>query len=491
MIHISTGRTGRAVPALMLALLVGAGCGGVTKDRDGDTDADTDGVDPITDGIDTPVDPPRDDGGGDYAFARTYGTDSNDVAYAVVEAAGGGYVVAGDVCPTGDGPCDVWVIKIDTGGYVVWERSYGGSNHDEARSLVRAPDGGYVVAGTTESFGVGGDGAMWILKLAEDGSIDWQKAIAGGSAAGIATAGGGGYYVVGSTAAFGSGSSDLWLAKLGADGSVDWQSTYGGAQNDVGHAVASTSDDGCVVAGWTSLGTRQSQLWVMKIGSDGAVGWSNQWGGPDDGGEDARCVEQTSDGGYIVAGWTMSYGAGDADLWVFKLDSSGSAEWQNTYGGTSTERGFGVHQTSDGGYLVAARTESFGAGGADMYILKLASGGAVEWQHTWGSTYDEQGRSALETSDGYYVVAGKDAYYGRSAEDFWVIKSDTDGVVSSACDDMYPGMIGSPTAAASSTDVTAEEFSVGPVSSTGAVSDTTASTSDTTCEINEQCRSSD
>ncbi len=478
--------------AVILALLIAMpapGCGGVKNgDEDADDDAEDVGGDDSTSG-DTPVDDASGDDGGTgegYAFSRTYGGYENDSPLSAAEVSGG-FVLAGMTESFGEGGSDAWIVRIDAGGGLLWERSYGGAQDDEARSIRTTSDGGFVTAGATGSFGVGADGAMWVMKLDGDGSVDWQKTIAGGSGSSIAVAGGGGYFVAGSTTVHGAGSSDAWVVKLAADGTVDWQNTYGDTQNDVAYAVEATDDDGCVVAGWTSRGTMYAQIWVMKLAADGSVTWSKSIGGTGDGGEDARAVRQTSDGGYIVVGWTMSYGAGDADVWIIKLDSSGDVQWQETYGGTGADRGLGVNQTSDGGYLVAGRTESFGAGNADMWLLKLQSDGTVDWQRSYGSSYDEQARDAFETSTGWYVVVGKDAYYGASGEDFWLIKMDTDGNVGAGCPD---GMIDSPSASPASSDAAAEDFAVTPAESSGAVGDSSASPADTSLEINEQCRSS-
>ena len=480
----------RILTALLASCLVASapGCGGVASDRDGDTDAEDVGGDDST-SSDTPIDDAGDDGGSGegYAFSRTYGGYENDSAVAAEEVSGGGFVLAGETGSFGVRGTDAWVVRVDAGGGMVWERSYGDGNDDVANAIRVTSDGGFVVAGTTESFGVGADGAMWVLKLDGDGGVDWQKTIAGGSGNSVAIAGGGGYFVAGATTVHGAGSSDAWVVKLANDGTVEWQNTYGDTQNDVAYTVAATDDDGCVVAGWTSRGTMYAQIWVMKLAADGSVTWSKSIGGTGDGGEDARAIQQTSDGGFIVVGWTMSYGAGDADVWVIKLDSAGDVEWQNTYGGTAADRGFGVSQVSGGGYLVAGRSESFGAGGADMWLLRLQSGGAVDWQRTYGSSYDEQARATFETSSDYYVVVGKDAYYGASGEDFWLIKMDTDGNVASGCPD---GMIDSPSAGATASDAAAEDFAVTPAESSGAVGDSTASPASTEAEIIEQCRSS-
>jgi hypothetical protein len=472
-------------PLLCLPLMAAcSGCGGDGNgDEDGDAEDDTTTDD--TSGGDTPSDTPGDDvGTGDgYAFARTFGGVENDSAYAILEV-DGGYVVAGDTDSFDEGGGDFWIVHTNMGGYVTAEQAWGGGGLDEARAMAPAPGGGWVVAGPTESFGVGGDGAMWVVAFGSDGAVDWQRTIEGGGAAGIAPAGGGGYFLVGGTMAWGEGASDVWVVKIDADGAVSWENTYGGLQNDTSYAVAATPDDGCAVAGWTSsAGEGVSDVLVLKLASDGSVDWGYSYGAAE--GDEARAIAATADGGYVVAGSTIKSGTSDADMWVLKLDSSGGVDWQNFYGGTSPDRAFAVTQTSDDGYLVGGRTESFGAGGADMWILKLDSSGEVDWQRTFGSSYDEQARAVLESSDGFYVIAGRDAYYGASAEDMWLVKLDTDGNISSSCPG---GMIDSPTASATATSVTPGDVAFTPSASSATAADTSDSPTDSSAEVNEQCR---
>jgi hypothetical protein len=147
-------------------------------------------------------------------------------------------------------------------------------------------------------------------------------------------------------------------------------------------------------------------LWLLGAASAGAqvASWSRTYGGTS--WDEALVIAPTSDGGYVVAGMTRSFGAGSYDVWVLKLDGSGNVQWQKTYGGTNDDWAHAIVPTSDGGYVVAGKTNSFGAGSNDFWVLKLDGSGNVVWQKTYGGTYGDWAHAIAPTSDGGYVVAG-------------------------------------------------------------------------------------
>ncbi|MEK7368684.1 MAG: hypothetical protein AABZ62_03380 [Planctomycetota bacterium] len=200
---------------------------------------------------------------------------------------------------------------------------------------------------------------------------------------------------------------DIWVLKLKADGTVEWQKTYGGDRRDVALSIQQTGDGGYVAAGWTDsfgAGLGDWDSWVLKLRSDGTVEWQKTYGGDKgDEEEEALSIKQTSEGGYIVAGSTGSFGVGSSDIWVLKLRVDGSIEWQKTYGGIEWDEADSIQQTSDGGYIVAGDTGSFGPifeESSDIWILKLRADGTVEWQKIYGREYDDGARSVQQTRDG-------------------------------------------------------------------------------------------
>jgi uncharacterized delta-60 repeat protein len=363
-------------------------------------------------------------------WAKTYGGSDDDYANSVQQTSDEGYVVAGDTMPGAWGH-DFWVLKLGSSGDVTWQKTYSGGGYDTANSIQQTSDGGYVVAGETDSFALADD--FWVLKLDSSGDVTWQKTYGDGGfhydrAHSVQQTSDGGYIVAGETSSFGAGSFDFWVLKLDPSGDVAWQKTYGGSGDDRAHSVQQTSDGGYIVAGETfSFGAGDCDFWVLKLDSSGDVTWQKTYGGSYY--DYTYSVQQTSDGGYVVTGDTHSFGAGEWDFWVLKLDSSGDVAWQKTYGGSDDDRAHSVQPTSDGGYVVVGRTESFGAGGSDCWLLKLDSGGGVTWQKTYGGTNGDFAFSVQQTSDGGYVVAGGTSSFGAGGSDFWLLKLDEGGSV--------------------------------------------------------------
>ena len=318
---------------------------------------------------------------------------------------------------------------------VEWAASYGGLSFDGADSVQQTSDGGYIVAGRTKSFGAGEED-IWVMKLTGDGSVTWQKAYGGTGddvAKFVQQTSDGGYIVAGSTRSF-RAAYDIWVLKLTANGSLTWQKTYGGTDNDAALAVQQTSEGGYVVAGYTySFTNGLCDMWVLKLTADGSLTWQKTYGGSGD--DFAYSVQQTSDGGYIVAGYTDSFGAGLYDIWVLKLTANGSVTWQKTYSGTNGggDGGSSIQQTSDGGYILSGYTYSFGAGQADTWVLKLTANGTITWQKTYGGAGHDFAVSVQETADGGYIVAGRSESFGAGDFDCWLLKLDASGNITAGC----------------------------------------------------------
>lgn len=259
-------------------------------------------------------------------WQKTYGGGDWDVADFIQQTADGGYIVAGKTKSFGAGRVDFLVLKLRQDGTVEWQKTYGGAGEEWTASVQQSDDGGYIVVGDTcASFGAGHID-MWVLKLQPDGSVEWQKSYGGsdaGSGLSIWQTGDGGYIVAGHTDSFGAGGLDAWVLKLELDGIVEWQKTYGGKSNDVAHPIRQTSDGGYIVIGETeSFGAGDVDLWVLRLRPDGTVEWQRAYGGElfDFG----HSIQQTSDGGYVAAGYTGSFYARIPDLWVLKLGPDGS-----------------------------------------------------------------------------------------------------------------------------------------------------------------------
>jgi len=207
-------------------------------------------------------------------------------------------------------------------------------------------------------------------------------------------------------------------------GDTLWARTYGGIDSDYGECVQQTTDGGFIVAAWTfSFGAGSSDFYLLKTDANGDTLWTRTYGGSD--GEEASSVAQTADGGFIIAGGTGSFGAGRMDVYLVRTDADGDTLWTRAYGGSASEFGLSVQQTTDGGYIVGGYTESFGAGSSDCYLLKTDANGDTVWTRTYGGSADEYAESVQQTTDGGYVIAGWTFDLGDY--DVYLIKTDANG----------------------------------------------------------------
>ncbi len=309
---------------------------------------------------------------------------------------------------------------------VSFAKTYGGTGYDDASSVQQTSDGGYIVASYTGSFGASGD--ILLIKTDARGNISWTKTYGGTNyewASSVQQTSDGGYIVVGQTYSFGAVDQDILLIKTDASGDIQWGKTYGGTSQDWASSVQQTSDGGYIVAGYTtSFGAGSVDIFLIKTDENGNIIWAKTYGGTS--WDEASSVQQTSDGGYIVAGFTGSFGAGGWDAFLIKTDENGNIIWAKTYGGTGVDYAYSVHQTSDGGYIVAGRTESFGAGLGDVFLVKTDANGNIIWAKTYGGTNDDFAYSVQQTSDGGYILAGYTSSFGASS-DILLIKTDANG----------------------------------------------------------------
>src|SRR4030043_1064114 len=207
-----------------------------------------------------------------------------------------------------------------------------------------------------------------------------------------------------------------------------WAKTYGLSSSEYSYVIQQTTDGGYIMTGTTTAHFGGYDFWVLKADAAGNVMWDKVFGGTLD--DIPNALKQTTDGGYIIAGRTQSFSAGGFDYWVIKLDPAGNAVWQRNYGGTSDDLAYGIQQTTDGGYIVAGTSLSYTAGGYDVWILKLDSAGGVTWQRRYGGNGTEWPYAIINTSDGGYAVAGYESSYSPGGNDIWVLKLTSDGSIS-------------------------------------------------------------
>ncbi len=357
---------------------------------------------------------------------------------------------------------------------IQWQKMLGGNGDDLSYLTQQTADGGYIMVGQTSSSNSGdvglnhGGSDMWLVKMTALGAIQWQKVIGGAGdeqVYGLQQTPDGGYIAIGMTTSSNSGDvtlvnhggKDAWVVKLDATGTIQWQKVMGGSDIERAFAVQNTTDGGYIVAASTTSsnsgdigqnrGTYDS--WVIKLNATGTVQWQKLYGGSED--EEFYDVQQTTDGGYILAGYSASSGSGDVtgvnrggpDYWVVKLNASGAIQWQKNIGGSSNEKAHGVVQATDGGYVIVGFTYSSNSGevganhGAyDTWLVKLDATGTLQWQKTQGGSADEFVQFIYKTKDGGYIVSGftrssnsGDVDQGRGESDYWVVKLSALGAI--------------------------------------------------------------
>ncbi|MCA6066050.1 T9SS type A sorting domain-containing protein [Chryseobacterium sp. RG1] len=382
-------------------------------------------------------------------------TPLNELYPDIQQTSDGGYILAGD----GNGTATVSttsnfsVIKLNALGNIQWQKEFGGSDTDKAHSVRQTVDGGYIVAGETQSTngdvtGNHGSSDYWIIKLNSSGNLQWQKTY-GGSANDIARSirqtTDGGYIVAGETSSTNGdvtgnhGSSDYWIIKIDSLGNLQWQKTFGGTADDKAQDIEQTADNGYIIAGFATsnngnvVGNHGSyDYWIIKLTSTGDIQWQKSFGGSAV--DRANCIRKAADGGYFIAGWTTSANGdvtlnnGSSDYWILKITSTGDIQWQKSFGTSFQEEAYGVDDTIDGGcivtglrYSVPQEGPSTGTAYPDYWIIKLDVSGNIEWQNTYGGPLSDISTSVQQTSDGGYIVAGF-AYNGSFNFDFWIIK---------------------------------------------------------------------
>jgi hypothetical protein len=362
-------------------------------------------------------------------FCKAIGGANHDDGSFLIQTSDDGYAIAGLTKSFGAGSWDVYILKVDANGNLQWTKTIGGPKDDQGFSLIQTSDGGYAIAGATNSFGAGG-ADFYVVKLDAKGNLQWTKTIGGKNTdegLSLIQTSDGGYAIAGATQSFGAGAKDVYVVKLDANGNLQWTKTIGGPESEKGSCLIQTSDGGYAIAGETSsFGAGELDVYVVKLDANGNLQWTKTIGG--ESWDWGASLIQTSDGGYAIAGYTQSFGAGSGDVYVVKLDANGNLQWTKTIGGPASEAGFSLIQTSDGGYAIAGYTKSFGPGDWDLYVVKLDANGNLQWTKTIGAKNKNYSKSSLiQTSDGGYAIAGFTESFGAGEWDVYVVKLDRNG----------------------------------------------------------------
>ena len=352
-------------------------------------------------------------------WEKTFGGSGFEFAESVRQTADGGYIIAATTASYGAGAYDLYIIKTDVLGNKEWEKTFGGSDYDCARSVAQTTDGGYIIAGDAKSYGVSRD--AYLVKTDALGNKEWEKTFGGSDydcARSVEQTTDGGYIIAGDTKSYGAGWFDAYLVKTDALGNIEWEKTFGGSDYDQAESVAQTTDGGYILVGATTSYDVNGDAYLVKADALGNMEWEKTFGGSDY--DYARSVEQTTDGGYILVGDTGSYNV-NGDIYLVKTDALGNIEWEKIIDSSSWDDGFSVEQTTDGGYIIAGDTGCNDVNG-DAYLVKTDASGNIEWEKTIGGSDYDCARSVQQTTDGGYIIAGDSASYGAAEGDVYLAK---------------------------------------------------------------------
>ncbi len=400
-------------------------------------------------------------------WEKNFGGSDFDNVSSIQQTSDEGYIIAGSSHSTdGDisanyGYLDYWILKLDESGSIQWKKNFGGSSYDRAYSIQQTFDGGYIIAGSSESndgdVGANNGGQdYWILKLDESGTIQWEKNFGGSSrdrANSIRQTFDEGYIIAGESKSIdgdvsaNNGTSDYWILKLDESGIIQWEKNFGGSSFDRAYSIQQTFDGGYITAGETqsndgdvNANFGSVDYWILKLDESGSIQWEKNFGGSS--GDRARSIQQTNDGGYIIAGESKSNDGnvianyGGSDYWILKLDESGNIQWEKNFGGSDSEAPNSIQQTTDGGYIIAGLTFSddgdvntiHGYGTADYWVLKLDESGIIQWEKNFGGSKFEKAISIQQTIDEGYIIAGEsksndgDVNANNGYSDYWILK---------------------------------------------------------------------
>lgn len=388
-------------------------------------------------------------------WQKCLGGTGYESARSIQSTADGGYIITTNTSYF-DGyyviKLDICIFKLTSTGTLEWQKTLGGTNIDEAYSTKQTNDGGYIVVGFTSSndgdvTGNPSGSDAWIVKLTSFGDIEWQKTFEFKTISSFQLTSDGGYIMAGAKSVTNAinTSPDFWIVKLSSSGIIEWEKTYGGMDQDYARTIQLTSDGGYIVGGITNSNNGDvlvyhgsADIWVLKLSNLGVLEWQKTLGGMNE--DQVNAIQQTSDGGYILAGFTSSNGIdvsgnhGNNDVWIIKISSLGLLEWQKAYGGTSIDEANSIEKTTDGGYIITGLTYSNNGdvvgnhGNIDVWLIKISNNGVLLWQKAMGGTNSDYAYSIDVSPNGDYIVAGNtfstdgDVIGTHGGQDAWVVK---------------------------------------------------------------------
>jgi putative intracellular protease/amidase len=362
---------------------------------------------------------------GNALWSRTFGGACSDGASDIEETAEGGLIVAGYTYSSGNGNSDMLLLKLDSEGYEIWSRTFGGGGWEYGNSVCQADDGGFIIAGYTTSSGAGLQD-VYVVRTDSYGNELWSEVCGGAGldmGMSVMESDSGDVLVCGYTESMGSGENDIYVIKLTAGGSVLWERTYGGSALETGDCIIQSDDGNYIIAGATGSETTNSDVFLLKTDTEGNPIWSAYYDGAGgDGGYDrGNSVCQLYGGGFAIVG--DSNEPDNCGVMFVRTGPDGASECMEFYGGNFYDYGNDIVECCDGGIIVCGASKEFSSCLNSIYVLKINTEGNIIWEDNFGDGNGSQwGAAVCETADGRLVIAGQTESEGAGEYDVWILK---------------------------------------------------------------------
>lgn len=378
--------------------------------------------------------------GSSNGYANVWDAEAPEFASSISATSDNGYVVVGSTNSYGIGSSLAFISKYNSNGSISWTKAWGNTTSpysgSHAEAVVQSADGGYLVTGQTY-VGTTNGSDVFLAKFNSNGNLSWSKTWGGTDGeyvTAIALSSDGGYVISGEIT---NSKSDVFLAKFNASGDSLWSKTWDGGSYEGIYDIKSTNDNGFILTGYSSSPSAGGYNYALliKVTSGGDLSWVRTFGDESHNTESNRVIQST-DGGYVIAGNYAGFSTNSTDAFLAKFNADGEISWNKTWSSSSADDfGHGVTESSDNGYIVSGYTYGFGAGGSDVFISKLSSSGNLVWSKTWGSTSGEFSNDIVRMQDGSFVLVGN-IEYSESNSDVLVTRFKADGTINTCSSDM-------------------------------------------------------
>ncbi len=388
---------------------------------------------------------------GQKVWEKIYGRYYWDAGNSIQQTSDHNYIVAGYTYSGDTKKSLIWILYLDKKGNKVWDKILGGKDWDNASAVKQTIDGDFIVVGYTKEKGAG-EKDLWILKIDKKGEIIWERVygnMGNDEALSVQNTTDGGYIIAGYTVSFEADIKDGWLLKVDRNGNLPgsmevksgtyqyasgmayshiWNITYGSKDNEKVLCSAGTPDNGYILAGYSAVGKYEGrEALIIKINRKGDQQWSKvyKWGRENQ----VNALLRNKDNRYIGVGYVISEDKDNSDIWVFEFNNKGEIVWNKIIGGEAEEKANAVCQTEDGGYMIAGFIHSKEDGEQDMWIIKLDKKGKMIWEKKFNGKGDDEAFSILPAGGDQYIVAGNTFSKEEAQSDIWILKLAPDGEI--------------------------------------------------------------